>query len=333
MQPVSVRTTPDWDNIAEQIQCPLCKYNLRGIRDARCPECGYTFDWPDLLDPTRRLHPYLFEHHPERNVRSFWRTAAGALLPRRFWRTLQPVQPSRPRRLILYWWLTTLLFSVCALIGLFYLGGMFVAENLTTPAGRALETSMVNAPGSSYGLPQVLPVYGSVDVYLDIAAPISITPRVIWRNLYWRHWPRTLDAVWAAVFAAVWPWLTFGVIMMFRISILRAKVRPVHILRCVIYSFGTLFWLGIVVLVALVAWDQGARRFGMVPRSVLSDVVLAAGACVILAMLYQLATACRLYLRFQHSMLMVLAAQVVLVLAIPTLLWAIPGLIMTYIGK
>jgi hypothetical protein len=129
-----VTVAPSWDSIAEQIHCPLCKYDLRGLLEPRCPECGYTFAWSDLLDPSRRLHPYLFEHHPERNVRSFWRTAVGILLPRRFWQTLQPVQPSRPRRLILYWVLTTLLFSVLVLIGLFYLGGMFVAANLTTPA-------------------------------------------------------------------------------------------------------------------------------------------------------------------------------------------------------
>ena len=58
----------DWNNIPGEVYCPLCEYNLRGITEPRCPECGYAFDWADVLDPRRRLRPYVFEHHPERNV-------------------------------------------------------------------------------------------------------------------------------------------------------------------------------------------------------------------------------------------------------------------------
>ena len=80
--------------IQEDILCPLCEYDLRMLAKPRCPECGYRFDWPDVLDPSRRLHRYLFEHHPERNWWSFWKTALGSLRPRKFWAALQPVQPS-----------------------------------------------------------------------------------------------------------------------------------------------------------------------------------------------------------------------------------------------
>ena len=70
---------PQWAAVVESICCPLCEYNLRGLSEPRCPECGYRFDWDALLDPTKRLHPYLFEHHPERNVRSFVRTFLGGV--------------------------------------------------------------------------------------------------------------------------------------------------------------------------------------------------------------------------------------------------------------
>src|SRR5206468_180641 len=60
------------------------------------------FDWEELRDPARRLHRYLFELHPERNAWSFFRTLAGAMRPRRFWKELAPTQPSNLRRLILY---------------------------------------------------------------------------------------------------------------------------------------------------------------------------------------------------------------------------------------
>ena len=98
-----VSEPPNWDSLTEQITCPMCAYNLRGLVEPRCPECGYRFTWPDMLDPRRRLHPYLFEHHPEKSLRSFLRTAIAGWLPRRFWTSLHPFQPSKPGRLIRYW--------------------------------------------------------------------------------------------------------------------------------------------------------------------------------------------------------------------------------------
>ncbi|HSW45154.1 MAG TPA: hypothetical protein VLM89_06245 [Phycisphaerae bacterium] len=94
---------PGWTLINHDVLCPLCDYNLRGLSNPRCPECGYRFEWSEMLDPNRQPHPFLFEHHPERNWWSYWRTVAGACRPRAFWRSLHPVQTSRPRRLLLFW--------------------------------------------------------------------------------------------------------------------------------------------------------------------------------------------------------------------------------------
>src|SRR5438105_1129104 len=90
-------STVESPTMQEEVTCPLCEYNLRGLSEPRCPGCGYKFTWDEITDKTRRLHPYLFEHHPERNVWSFARTAFAALWPRGFWTTLHPAQPSRPR--------------------------------------------------------------------------------------------------------------------------------------------------------------------------------------------------------------------------------------------
>lgn len=93
---------PDWEATTNEICCPLCEYNLRGLSDARCPECGSQYTWAELLDPRRREHPYLFEHHPERNWWSFWRTVMGGLNPQAFWTTLHPMQRISRTRLFLY---------------------------------------------------------------------------------------------------------------------------------------------------------------------------------------------------------------------------------------
>jgi hypothetical protein len=93
---------PDWQTMAEDIRCPLCEYNLRGLTQPRCPECGYSFKWEEILDKKRRHHRYIFEHHPERNFWSFLRTFLGGFRPKKFWSELHPLQDSRPRRLAIY---------------------------------------------------------------------------------------------------------------------------------------------------------------------------------------------------------------------------------------
>jgi hypothetical protein len=44
---------------AAAVVCPLCGYNLAGLREARCPECGSAFTLEQLLtaQPTRETHP------------------------------------------------------------------------------------------------------------------------------------------------------------------------------------------------------------------------------------------------------------------------------------
>src|SRR5215207_1118651 len=85
------------------LHCPLCDYDLRGLVEPRCPECGHAFDRQELRDWRDRQHPWLFEHHPRRNAASFARTLFTSLvLPRRFWRGVRPVNTPVPRRLALY---------------------------------------------------------------------------------------------------------------------------------------------------------------------------------------------------------------------------------------
>lgn len=40
---------PDWSTIGREIHCPLCEYNLRGLSEPRCPECGYQFEWAECF--------------------------------------------------------------------------------------------------------------------------------------------------------------------------------------------------------------------------------------------------------------------------------------------
>src|ERR1700704_1708392 len=142
----STLDVPDWTSQQAEISCPMCDYNLRGLTEPRCPECGYRFEWKDLLDAKLRPHPYLFEHHPERNFKSFWQTARGGLRPLSFWRELHPAMPSKPRRLITYWCLATS-FGAIAIA----LHGTFLAFGLASAArqARATVVARLTARGQS----------------------------------------------------------------------------------------------------------------------------------------------------------------------------------------
>src|ERR1700675_2701657 len=96
-------TSPDWANLSSEIHCPLCNYNLRGLVEPRCPECGHRSTWKELADGGNLPHPYLFEQHPEANVRSFFRTLLHSLEPISFWLRLKPAHKPNPKRLLIYW--------------------------------------------------------------------------------------------------------------------------------------------------------------------------------------------------------------------------------------
>src|SRR3954452_18142580 len=76
---------PDWVTTAGDFPCPLCDYNLRGLAEPRCPECGYASTWQHRAGARPSRHPYLFEHRP--TPIGFARTLAAGLLPRHFGRT------------------------------------------------------------------------------------------------------------------------------------------------------------------------------------------------------------------------------------------------------
>ncbi len=314
-----VTQAPDWAGVTDEIRCPLCGYNLHGLAEPRCPECGYTFDWPDLIDPTRRLHPYLFEHHPERNFRSFWRTAAGAMLPRRFWRTLQPVQPSKPRRLILYWVLTVVVCSVCLhLAAASYVGLLGYADMKSAPVFRSAVLAgqvKVRSPVPEFG-PVGLPITDPkvLQRYADQYYPTGLSmERLKWLGKAYVEFGLATHVL---LLPLVWPWLMFASLMVFQWSMRRSKVGPVHALRCTIYSGGTLVWAGLSDLACFLAF-MGQTYFRPMRglHLVFPSIALAATGGLLLWMIYQLILAYRLYMRFDHATATVLSALVIALLA------------------
>ena len=286
----SIPRPPNWAMQQEDLHCPLCGYNLRGLSEPRCPECGHRFDWAVVTDPSRRLHPYLFEHHPERNLRSFLRTLWGTLRPRRFWDSLPANQPLRPRRMVIYWLLAALVASTAVI-------GQWVRAIVTlwTEQSRGW---MFSSPYS-----------------VSRAAPAP--PELTWGRLgdlavaAWQYDSRLDATLWAFVICSAWTWMTLLAFQVFRISMRRARIRPVHVARSVVYSFDAIIWPGLAAFVATATVIALALLLSKRDFSLLWQAVAIAPWVVIAVVEYRLVMAYRHYLRFDRPFLTILASQIV----------------------
>jgi hypothetical protein len=310
---------------SEEVHCPLCDYNLRGLAEPRCPECGYAFQWADLRDPAKRLHPYLFEHHPERNIGSFLRTFFEGLRPRRFWTSLHPAQASRPRRLIAYWLVMTMpmVLAVAA-----WNAGQTAKYRGNIAVTRARVRAGLLTRRDTPEVQALERTFGSIDGYVDAGFPRN-PPARFYFDPGWDG-SGALNDVAVAVLA--WPWLTFVTLLLFRFSMRRARIRPAHVLRCVLYSFDAVLWAG-VVAAAMVA-PTVLNPYARIPRGGpnLADLldrllepylqdpvtraVLLAAALLLPFMAWRLTVAYRQYLRFDRPAATVLASQVIVLLAL-----------------
>jgi len=302
---------PDWSSVTETIRCPLCAYELRGLVEPRCPECGFAFHWPDLLDPTRRKHPYLFEHHPRSNVWSFFRTMLGNFGPVRFWSSLKPSQPSRPGRLVLYWLIASLLLPV-GYAGFFvYTAVRHAKEHEAYRARYATWVTQNLGQFTDAGVIASIQAAGGPRAWVDVEIPPTRSPRYL---LYFYHskfeqhvYPNGEPGQHLEVFLVLiaWPWLTLATLLIFQASMRRAKVRMLHVLRCTLHCCDAALWLGVMAMLA-VPWAMAELDLG---RYIGFRDAAAAAPLFALVMAWRLSAAYRHYLRFDHPMATAAASQ------------------------
>jgi hypothetical protein len=159
--------------------------------------------------------------------------------------------------------------------------------------------------------------YGSVQQWMDAAMPLFPDARYFrFRNI--TGWWGLGGYFQVTAFALLWPWTTFASLLVFRASMRRARVRPVHVLRCVIYTADAAV---IVALAACAFWYFYDSWF---PRPWLwagtwwsfnSDgTVLMAIAAMFAILTYRLWIAYRRYLRFAHALATAVTSQVMIAL-------------------
>jgi hypothetical protein len=114
----------------------------------------------------------------------------------------------------------------------------------------------------------------------------------------------------------IWPFATALIMLIFRASMKRARVRSIHLLRVTIYSTDAIVWIGLLWLLLFI----GEALDPYVPlRLTFSPGVqegLLGWCFVILAIVltYRLGSAMGKYLQFRHAMAMAVSVQVILML-------------------
>jgi hypothetical protein len=320
----AANAAPDWSALTETIRCPLCRYDLRGLIDPRCPECGYAFDWSHLLDPAQREHSYLFEHHPESNFRSFARTLFGHLRPRAFWQSIRPEQAVKVRRLVRYWMLVGIVLSC----GVVCYGLMIAISRAHLFAEwRASAIAMYTRPSEPVFrnfAAQMIKRYGSIQAYIDDADPGPFSAKCL--RAIGEELRDDLTSSTAALILAIalgylaWPWITVGLTMAtFRISMRRARISPAHLARVAVYCCDVGAWFVLILVGLMIAETWRGLRHGGYPSRLLRDdqlALLTVLAALLLVAVYRQAIAFRIYLKVDHAMATALAVQLILLTAL-----------------
>jgi hypothetical protein len=139
--------------------------------------------------------------------------------------------------------------------------------------------------------------------------------------------PVTLEYVWEYVgpayigwwvWGCAWPWLTFLTLMIFRISMRRAKVKAIHVRRCVLYSADALTWAG-VCLLGVSGLSALAILMGMT-KGFVADMAAWMLPLFSLLIVARLGIAYQYYLRFDRPWATVIASQVIVLLVLLNIL-------------
>lgn len=306
---------PDWGSISRDILCPLCDYNLRGLIEPRCPECGHRFEWKQVLAQGDPIHPFLYEHQAHRPVWSFLTTLGRSLFPQSFWKTVLSIHRPVVARLIRYWTLL-LLPGVVLVIGMMIVNLPYQQAHLD--AHRRQLTNQWNNPSYPYAN-ELIRIYGSIQAAIDQAAP----PPTFLNSIGWmfrndRNLTRHIIPLLGSVL--LWPWFTLASLLIFRMSLAQARIKTGHVLRCVIYTQDLiLIALPLAVLVLRMTPDLSTSGGFLLPDAAV--IVMLQGPLQVLPLML-LITTWRLwrsyhhYLRFPHALATAVASQVIVGLAL-----------------
>jgi hypothetical protein len=305
----AANTSPDEPAPAGDILCPLCDYNLRGLEQPRCPECGHLFTWEELLNEHRRRLAWLFEDQDAPLRRSFFQTLHESSWPTRFWSKVSPALRPRVGRLVLYWFFVSLPFLIALTIAI----ALPVVEQVRQIyAQRSTLVTMFTTSSTNPAVVKTVQPFGSARATAVAMIPMPGLEQLwnlIWYNSKFIH--HVLPLVGLCV---LWPLIATLSFIIFRDTLRAAKIKAAHVFRCAVYSADVALLMGVALVIVLYA--RRDRGSGILlawswTYPVLEPALL---CCVVgwLALLtFRLSTAYRNYLGFRHGLLAAIWAQLI----------------------
>ena len=196
----ALNNPPDWSDVTRPIVCPSCEYDLRGLSNAVCPECGHHFVWREVIEANLGDHHLSFELRPRVGLGVFFATACRTFTPMRFFETLQLRQRAVPRRLVLYSVIVTL-FTLAGLASewIVYL----VNAWRINPAASWQDLLSTQIHLIALGLANVVApmvVFATLLVFRSFANRPTATAVQIYRAVVYS----SDIAIWAAMIAIAW---------------------------------------------------------------------------------------------------------------------------------
>lgn len=181
---------PNWEAIDPEKapHCPLCEYNLYGLTQARCPECGCRLSWRKLSATTAEHHPYLYEHHATNRRWAYCRTVRELWQGRQFWTELRPEHPVFVRRLATYWLTGFLLMLLAIVAGLSLQYGLercILVDYSLIPASSVAEfleqAGAVSAVAGALATSWALSMFLAFNIFRITLRRARVSPRQVWR--------------------------------------------------------------------------------------------------------------------------------------------------------
>lgn len=266
-------TTP----VSDELRCPLCDYDLRGLAEHRCPECGHAFDPEQLRQAKLDAPAWFFEHARRRRLRAFVATAGRTCRPLKFWTDVKPATRPVLRRLVL-WTIAWLLIGVLAFSAAFGIAvhrqytlwnALAAAANVRapmpagafrTPNGAVVMTQNIGVGRFGRRVIQTTVTPGTTVSYSDIAPRLLEDALLIRPNL-------------VVPFVLVgWPLLTVLAFQGFGITLRRAGIHRGHLWRCVLYAWPIVALPMVMLGAASCLWPVHQWEFRELPLPFASQI-------------------------------------------------------------
>lgn len=215
--------------ISEDLLCPLCEYNLRGLAGNRCPECGHLVDIDAAIQHKRNTLEFLFEHQKGLAYVPFRQTLVKSLRLSGIWRDVQPAHWINARRMIAYKLLQVIpLLAGMIVVFLLQMGWLVAHQEHQRRLYYEREIAKGSHEQAMFWVEQHLPRQR-----VGILRDNSIS-HVAWMKARFHILFLCLIA---------WPGVLFVSQLLFLRSFSAGNIRVGHLLRCAAYSSDVvLFW-------------------------------------------------------------------------------------------